>query len=100
MRDVPSRYTFAMLDVDDLTDDENDPESQANRPPPPAWSLPENRMVTIAEEAQISHKILDKFFSFDADIDLRAIFPEISKKELKRRSSAIWTTPLYPMPEE
>lgn len=90
---VSPEYSFAMLQSDDETDDEDDPDAQKNRPKPPEWSLRDNRMPLIEAQSAISHTYLDKFFSVDDDIDLRAIFPDIEQSALKRRSSAIWTTP-------
>lgn len=87
-----ARYSFDALLTEDETEDEDDPETLENRMPPPEWSLRENRMQYIIEQSQIGYNWRDKLFSINQDVDLLAIFPQIDKRDLKRRSSANWAT--------
>lgn len=88
-------YSFGMIETDDSTDDEEDVEVKpGKRPAPPAWSLPVNRNKTIVLQTGISIKVVDELFGEPPDVDLLEIFPNISKRFLKRReSSFVWQTP-------
>lgn len=88
-------YTFSMIETDDSTDDEDDVENKPfKRPPPPEWSVTENRLETIVRQTAISARLIDEMFGEAPEVDLREIFPDISKELLKRRdSSFIWHTP-------
>lgn len=85
-------YNFDMLESGDSTDDEAKVSSK--RPPPPTWSLSNNRHALVMAQARVSTKIADKFYSVAPhEVDLREIFPSINEKYLRRNSSAIWTSP-------
>lgn len=88
--DNPCSSAFDTLLTDDGTEDEDEPETLLQRPAPPVWSLRENRMPFINEQAKINDQTKDKLFSTRLDVDLSEIFPGIDKKELNRRSSAYW----------
>lgn len=85
-------YNFDMLDSGDSTDCEE--KDSRRRPPPPEWSLKENRLPLIVQEAAVNQNIVDNFFSVEPRVvDLREIFPKIDNRHLRRNSSAVWNTP-------
>lgn len=93
--DLTKPFTFDMIESGDSTDEEDDVLSKPHkRPPPPAWSLLDNRTETITRQAEISTKIIDKLFGMPTEVDLLEIFPNIKRKLLTRReSSFVWNTP-------
>lgn len=66
-----------------------------NRPKPPIWGQEETRRPLLVEQTKVPIAVIDTFFGCQAEnVDLREIFPRISKQQLKRRaSSANWNTP-------
>lgn len=85
-------YNFDMLDSGDSTDCEE--KDSRKRPPAPEWSLKENRLPLIVQEATVDQNIVDEFFSVEPRVvDLREIFPKIDDRYLRRNSSAVWNTP-------
>lgn len=113
---VKNKYSFEMLNTDDSTDEETT--SSIKRGNPPTWCLrkslkttndkfppiflssihcaytAENRKYPIAMQTHLNTLFVDAFFSVQKmSPDLRAIFPNIEPKFLKRNSSAVWNTP-------
>lgn len=90
-----SQYSFEMLLTDDSTDEEDDVLNRPDkRPPPPAWSLFENRSEKINLQSIIPLNTIDKFFGQSAEVDLLEIFPRINMQLVQRRESSFyWSTP-------
>ncbi|XP_055858689.1 calponin homology domain-containing protein DDB_G0272472-like [Episyrphus balteatus] len=87
-----TKYNFNMLHSDDSTDEEG--KASYKRPKPPQWSKSSVRADCITCQAYLSSDIIDSFFSVQPMTpDLKAIFPNIDARYLKRNSSAIWRTP-------
>lgn len=85
-------YHFDMLESGDSTDEET--KTSNKKPPPPSWSLSQNRKPYILAQVKTSTKVIDKFFSVaPLEVDLREIFPKIDEKHLRRNSSAVWNSP-------
>ncbi|XP_044733060.1 inner centromere protein B-like [Chrysoperla carnea] len=80
-----------VLDIN--TDDETEDEENTKRTIP-MWSKPMYRQIQLDKQFYIPRNICDTLFgSKPTSINLKDLFPEITGNRLKRRSSAIWTTP-------
>lgn len=80
-----------VLDIN--TDDETEDEENTKRTIP-MWSKPMYRQIELNKQFHIPKNICDHLFgSKPTSINLKELFPEINGNRLKRRSSAIWTTP-------
>ncbi|XP_055921507.1 inner centromere protein [Eupeodes corollae] len=87
-----NKYNFNMLHSDDSTDEEG--KASYKRPKPPTWSKSSVRVDAITCQAYCASDVIDSFFSVQPMTpDLKAIFPNIDARYLKRNSSAIWRTP-------
>lgn len=90
--DESFNHAFSMLHTDDSTDEESNYEIRG-RPPPPTWSLQQNRENSIRKQSKISLKLIDRLFSTIPVCDLKEIFPDVGKKLLARRESSFgWNT--------
>ncbi|XP_026491947.2 inner centromere protein [Vanessa tameamea] len=82
---------FQYLNSDE---DEEPPER-----PAPIWSTSKARRQQLIIQARIASRHVDRLFSVRAHTpDLREIFPDIERARLKRTSSAVWRSPVRPLP--
>ncbi|XP_050356671.1 inner centromere protein [Nymphalis io] len=82
---------FQYLNSDE---DEEPPER-----PAPVWSTSKARRQQLIIQARIASRHVDRLFSVRAHTpDLREIFPDIERARLKRTSSAVWRSPVRPLP--
>lgn len=80
-------FGFDALDTDDPTDVSEDEERD------PYWSLYQNRIAIVKDQATVNFNVIDKFFSCKHEtVDSRTIFP-LSVAIKRRRSTAKWNTP-------
>ncbi|XP_073961147.1 inner centromere protein [Choristoneura fumiferana] len=78
---------FQYLNSDDDDDD-------APKVPTPPWCASKARHRQLALQHLLPSSLIDRFFSVRVHSpDLRAIFPALERRDLKRTSSAVWRTP-------
>lgn len=78
----------------------DDEDSENSDMPVPDWSTSRNRRVQLYIQSQLSKVHVDRLFSVKVHRpDLRDIFPNIERAQLKRTSSAVWRTPPSRLPD-
>lgn len=82
-----TEHGFEALNTDDSTDlDEDEMVS-------PYWSLSQNRVAIVTDQAKVGTNIIDNFFGCKAEtVASVKIFPT-SEPVQRRRSTAMWNTP-------
>lgn len=75
--------------TDDSSEDEAKPKKQV-----PLWAQPKQRLPKLMEDYEINHNQMFVFFeSKKSTPDLSKIFTAIDRRQLIRKSSAVWRTP-------
>ncbi|KAK3931724.1 Inner centromere protein [Frankliniella fusca] len=85
----PDNYGIEDAGTDDSSEDEAKPKKVV-----PLWAQPKNRIHKLLEDYEINHNQMFAFFgSKKSTPDLSKIFVAIDKRQLIRKSSAVWRTP-------
>lgn len=92
--DTQPNLNFSLLNTDDSTDDEGEPLQSQHAIP--KWSLPPHRNEIAADQENIEPNIVRDFFGLKVKVvKMVDIFPEVDKKQARRRrSSRDWAEPV------
>lgn len=85
----PDNYGIEDAGTDDSSEDEAKPKKVV-----PLWAQPKHRIHKLMEDYEINHHQMFVFFgSKKSTPDLSKIFVAIDRRQLIRKSSAVWRTP-------
>lgn len=85
----PESYGIEDANTDDSSEDESKPKKAV-----PLWAQPKYRLPKLLDDYEINHPQMFAFFgSQKSTPDLSKIFTAIDRRQLIRKSSAVWRTP-------